>query len=100
MPSSNLIEIRNLSFRRSDSRWIFRDVDMNIERNKITAIMGPSGCGKTTLLKLISGQLQPDAGTVQVDGIDVASLDRTGLLALRRRMGMLFQSGALFTDLS
>lgn len=100
MPSSNWIEIRNLSFRRSASRWIFRDVDMNIERNKITAIMGPSGCGKTTLLKLISGQLQPDAGTVKVDGIDVASLDRSGLLSLRRRMGMLFQSGALFTDLS
>lgn len=100
MPSSNWIEIRNLSFRRSASRWIFRDVDMNIERNKITAIMGPSGCGKTTLLKLISGQLQADSGSVMVDGIDVASLDRSGLLALRRRMGMLFQSGALFTDLS
>lgn len=100
MPSSNWIEIRNLSFRRSISRWIFRDVDMNIERNKITAIMGPSGCGKTTLLKLISGQLQPEKGSVRVDGIDVASLDRAGLLALRRRMGMLFQSGALFTDLS
>ncbi len=100
MPSSNWIEIRNLSFRRSPSRWIFRDVDMNIERNKITAIMGPSGCGKTTLLKLISGLLQPDSGTVRVDGVDVASLDRTGLMALRRRMGMLFQSGALFTDLS
>jgi phospholipid/cholesterol/gamma-HCH transport system ATP-binding protein len=89
MPSSNWIEVRNLSFRRA-SRWIFRDVDMNIERNKITAIMGPSGCGKTTLLKLISGLLPPDSGT----------LDRTGLFALRRRMGMLFQSGALFTDLS
>lgn len=100
MPSSNWIEIRNLSFRRSASRWIFRDVNMNIARNKITAIMGPSGCGKTTLLKLISGQLQPETGTVQVDGIDVAALDRSGLLALRRRMGMLFQSGALFTDLS
>ena len=100
MPSANWIEISNLSFRRSASRWIFRDVDMKIERNKITAIMGPSGCGKTTLLKLISGQLQPETGTVRVDGTDVASLDRTGLLALRRRMGMLFQSGALFTDLS
>lgn len=100
MPSSNLIEIRNLSFRRSATRWIFRDVDMNIERHKITAIMGPSGCGKTTLLKLISGQLRPESGSVSVDGVNVSQLDRSGLLALRRRMGMLFQSGALFTDLS
>jgi phospholipid/cholesterol/gamma-HCH transport system ATP-binding protein len=100
MASSNWIEIRNLSFRRSDSRWIFKNVDMNIERNKVTAIMGPSGCGKTTLLKLISGQLKPDSGTVVVDGIDVSTLDRNGLLALRRRMGLLFQNGALFTDLS
>lgn len=100
MPSSNWIEVRNLSFRRSASRWIFRNVDMNIERNKITAIMGPSGCGKTTLLKLISGLLQPESGTVRADGIDVSSLDRAGLFALRRRMGMLFQNGALFTDLS
>lgn len=99
-PSSNWIEIRNLNFRRSTSRWIFKDVNMDIERNKITAIMGPSGCGKTTLLKLISGQLQPEKGMVRVDGIEVAMLDRQGLLSLRRRMGMLFQSGALFTDLS
>ncbi|MBC6904995.1 ATP-binding cassette domain-containing protein [Saccharophagus sp. K07] len=98
--SSNWIEIRNLSYRRSESRWIFKDVDMNIERNKITAIMGPSGCGKTTLLKLISGQLKPDQGTVMVDGVNVSALDRDGLLALRRRMGLLFQNGALFTDLS
>lgn len=100
MPSPNWIEIRNLSYRRAPSRWIFKDVDMDIPRNKITAIMGPSGCGKTTLLKLISGQLQPEQGTVRVDGIEVADLDRQGLLALRKRMGMLFQSGALFTDLS
>jgi phospholipid/cholesterol/gamma-HCH transport system ATP-binding protein len=101
MPAStNWIEIRNLTFRRSPTRWIFKDVNMNIERNKVTAIMGPSGCGKTTLLKLISGQLQPETGSIRVDGLEVNQLDRQGLLALRRRMGMLFQSGALFTDLS
>jgi phospholipid/cholesterol/gamma-HCH transport system ATP-binding protein len=100
MSSTNLIEIRNLSFRRDASRWIFQNVDMDIPRNKITAIMGPSGCGKTTLLKLIGGQLHADEGSVLVDGMDVSRLDRNGLFALRQRMGMLFQSGALFTDLS
>src|SRR5687768_10669515 len=99
MPSTHLIEIRNLSFRRGE-RWIFKNVDMDIPRNKITAIMGPSGCGKTTLLKLIGGQLRAEQGSVRVDGMEVSQLDRGGLFALRQRMGMLFQSGALFTDLS
>lgn len=99
MSSSNLIEVRNLSFRRGE-RWIFKNVDMDIPRNKITAIMGPSGCGKTTLLKLIGGQLRADEGSVRVDSMEVSALDRVGLFALRQRMGMLFQSGALFTDLS
>lgn len=99
MPSTHLIEIRNLSFRRGD-RWIFQNVDMDIPRNKITAIMGPSGCGKTTLLKLIGGQLRADEGSVRVDDMEVSQLGREGLFALRQRMGMLFQSGALFTDLS
>ena len=80
---------------------IFDNIDMDIERGKVTAIMGPSGTGKTTLLKLIGGQLRPDAGTVHVDGENIHTLSPAALYDLRRRtMGMLFQSGALLTDLS
>lgn len=80
---------------------IFDNIDMDIERGKVTAIMGPSGTGKTTLLKLIGGQLRPDSGSVHVDGENVHKLSQSALYALRRRtMGMLFQSGALLTDLS
>jgi phospholipid/cholesterol/gamma-HCH transport system ATP-binding protein len=78
---------------------IFRGLDIGIRRGAVTAIMGPSGTGKTTLLRLITGQLRPDAGRVVVDGLDVARLGRRELYALRRRMGMLFQNGALLTDL-
>lgn len=94
-----LVEIRNLTFRRG-RRVIFDDIDLAIPRGKITAVMGPSGTGKTTLLRLIGGQLRPAAGSVRVDGVSVPDLGRTALYALRRRMGMLFQSGALLTDLS
>ena len=73
---------------------------MNFERGKITAIMGPSGTGKTTLLKLIGGQLQPNKGSVMVDGCNVHRLRRSELFNLRKRIGMLFQSGALLTDMS
>jgi len=73
---------------------------MTIPKGKITTIMGPSGTGKTTLLKLIGGQLKPSAGTIEVDGQNVPRLSRSALYALRKRMGMLFQSGALLTDLS
>jgi phospholipid/cholesterol/gamma-HCH transport system ATP-binding protein len=78
---------------------VFRGLDISIGRGDVTAIMGPSGTGKTTLLRLITGQLRADAGTVVVDGQDVANLDRRGLYVLRRRIGMLFQNGALLTDL-
>ncbi len=94
-----LIEIHNLTFSRG-SRLIFDRVSLSIPRGKITGIMGPSGTGKTTLLKLIGGQLRPDAGEVWVDGQNVHSLSRSALFALRKRMGMLFQHGALLTDLS
>jgi phospholipid/cholesterol/gamma-HCH transport system ATP-binding protein len=93
------VRIRGLHFSRGD-RPIFDGVDLDIHRGQVTAVMGPSGTGKTTLLKLISGQLRPDAGTVEVDGQDVHRLSRGDLYRLRTRMGMLFQSGALLTDLS
>jgi len=82
-----------------DGKAIFRGLDIAIRRGAITAIMGPSGTGKTTLLRLITGQLRADAGRVLVDGRDMASLSRRELYAARRRMGMLFQNGALMTDL-
>lgn len=100
MPSNEaFVRIRHVSFSRED-RVIFDHVDLDIPRGKITGIMGPSGCGKTTLLRLIGGQLKPDAGEVWVDGKNIPTLNRRDLFEIRSRMGMLFQSGALFTDLS
>ncbi len=94
-----LIQIRNLHFSRGGKN-IFNGIDMEIHGGRITAVMGPSGTGKTTLLKLIGGQLMPDQGEIIVDGQNVHQLNRSGLYALRKKMGMLFQSGALLTDLS
>ena len=82
-----------------DHKPVFRGLDVEIRRGEVTAIMGPSGTGKTTLLRLITGQIRADAGTVEVDGQDVGRLGRRDLYALRRRMGMLFQNGALLTDI-
>ncbi len=79
---------------------IFDDIDMDIARGEVTTIMGPSGTGKTTLLRLIGGQLRPDSGSIRVDGEEVTTLSRRALYQLRKRMGMLFQSGALLTDMS
>jgi phospholipid/cholesterol/gamma-HCH transport system ATP-binding protein len=93
-----LIKIRNLRFARGN-RWIFDDVNLDIPRGQITAIMGPSGTGKTTLLRLIGGQLKPHAGTLEVDSLNVPTLSLKELYTLRKRMGMLFQSGALLTDI-
>ena len=94
-----LVRIRGLCFSRGERR-IFDGIDIDIRRGTVTAIMGPSGTGKTTLLKLISGQLRPDSGTVEVDGSNVQALNRRELYRLRTRMGMLFQSGALLTGLN
>ena len=94
-----LIEVKNLSFNRGE-RVIYDNVNLQIRRGQITAIMGPSGTGKTTLLRLIGGQLSPDSGQVLLEGKNIASMSRSDLFAARARMGMLFQSGALFTDMT
>jgi len=94
-----LVHIRGLRFERGD-RAIFDGLDLDIPRQGVTVILGPSGTGKTTLLKLIGGQLRPQAGTIRVDGQEVTKLRTGALYELRKRMGMLFQSGALFTHLS
>ncbi|MEM8766761.1 MAG: ATP-binding cassette domain-containing protein [Pseudomonadota bacterium] len=95
----NLIEIRDLVFRRGE-RLIFDGLSMTVPRGQITALMGPSGCGKTTLLRIIGGQLKPEAGQVLLRGEDVTRASRGELLELRKDIGMLFQSSALFTDMS
>jgi phospholipid/cholesterol/gamma-HCH transport system ATP-binding protein len=95
----NLIEVRNLRFQFCE-RWIFNDIDIDIPRGKITAIMGPSGTGKTTLLRLIGGQLYPASGSINLNDKNIPKLNRADLFTMRREIGMLFQSGALFTDLN
>ena len=97
--SDPLVRIRGLRFA-FGPRVIFDGADFDIARGKVTAVMGPSGIGKTTLLRLIGGEFKPQAGTIEVDGIAVPQLDRRSLFALRRRMGMMFQFGALLTDLT
>ncbi len=94
-----LIRIRDLHYAHGD-RPIFTGINLDIQRGQITAIMGPSGTGKTTLLKLITGLLTPDTGSIQIDGQPIHQLTTAQLYRLRMRMGMLFQSGALLTDLS
>jgi len=98
--ADNLIEISGVGYSYDHRRTILTGIDMVIPRGKVVAIMGISGSGKTTLLRLIGGQLKPTQGTVKVDGEFTHELDRDGLYRMRRRMGMLFQFGALFTDLS
>jgi phospholipid/cholesterol/gamma-HCH transport system ATP-binding protein len=97
--TSALVECRNLSFG-YETRRILDDVSFTVPRGKVTALMGASGGGKTTVLRLIGGQVRPQAGELLLDGENIAALDSDGLYRIRRRMGMLFQFGALFTDLS
>jgi phospholipid/cholesterol/gamma-HCH transport system ATP-binding protein len=97
--TDNIVEIDNLSFS-YNNRQLHKGINMKFPRGKVVAIMGGSGSGKTTLLRLIGGQLTPTHGQVRVDGKVVHEQDRAGIYALRRKMGMLFQFGALFTDLS
>jgi phospholipid/cholesterol/gamma-HCH transport system ATP-binding protein len=93
-----VVEVRDVHYA-IGGRAIFAGLDLTVPRGRITAIMGPSGGGKTTLLKLITGQVFADRGSVRVFGQDVATLDRRALYALRQRLGLLFQSGALLTDM-
>lgn len=92
------VELQGVSFRRG-TRTIFDQVDIRIPRGKVTGIMGPSGCGKTTLLRLIAAELRPAQGKVLVNGVNLPELSRDALFDMRKQMGVLFQSGALFTDL-
>jgi phospholipid/cholesterol/gamma-HCH transport system ATP-binding protein len=94
-----LVEIRDVFFSRGE-RLILKGISLPIRRGEVTAIMGGSGCGKTTLLNLIGGRIKPDRGTITVDGESVPDLNTKDLFELRKRMGMLFQTGALLTDLS
>ncbi len=94
-----VVRVRGMSFARGN-RKIFDGIDLDLRRGKVTAIMGPSGTGKTTLLKLIGGQLRPQEGTIEINGEDVHQLSRRDLFALRKHLGMLFQSGALLTDMN
>ena len=99
MSDANLIEINDLVFGYG-KRTVLKGINMTVPRGKVVALMGGSGCGKTTLLRLIGGQLKPLTGRVKVAGQVMHELDHDGLYAMRRRMGMLFQFGALFTDMS
>ena len=100
MQQPQIVEIRDVSFGYDAARPVLRDIDLEIPRGAVVGIMGQSGCGKTTLLRMIMGALRPSAGTLRVLGRDTAGLGREALYAMRREMGMLFQFGALFTDLS
>ncbi|UPQ87711.1 phospholipid ABC transporter ATP-binding protein MlaF [Vibrio sinaloensis] len=99
MEYEDLVTVKQLTFSRGD-RKIFDDVSLRMPKGKVTAIMGPSGIGKTTLLRLIGGQLYPEHGEIWFDGNNIPSLSRSKLYQERKKMSMLFQSGALFTDLS
>ena len=96
----NAVELAGVTFGYDRRRPVLKGIDMRIPRGKVVAIMGASGSGKTTILRLIGGSLRPQSGRIVVAGQSVPDLDRDGLYALRRRLGMLFQFGALFTDLT
>ena len=99
MTADHVVEIRDLAFSYGPHE-IFKSVNLAIPRGKVIGIMGASGCGKSTLLRLIGAQLRPARGTVHVLGQNIHELDRDALYRLRRKMGMQFQQGGLFTDLS
>ncbi len=96
--TDNIVEIRDVHYS-VGSRAIFSGLNLSIPRGRITAVMGPSGTGKTTLLRLMTGQIRPDSGQILFDGVDISQLSTKELYELRLRMGMLFQNGALLTDM-
>lgn len=96
---TNLVELKDLTFAHGTHR-VYDGLSLNVPKGKMVAVMGPSGIGKTTLLRLIGGQLKPASGSIKVAGEEVPQLKRDALYQLRKRMSMLFQSGALFTDMS
>lgn len=100
MQQSPIVEIERVSFGYDAARPVLRDVSVSIPRGSVVGIMGQSGCGKTTLLRIIAAAYLPSAGTARVLGKVSSGLDRAGLFAMRRKMGMLFQFGALFTDMT
>ena len=97
--SSSIVEMRHVTFGYSE-RVILHDVTLRVPHGKVTALIGPMGAGKTTVLRLVGGQYQPQSGEVLFEGQDAAQMDQVQLYAMRRRMGMLFQFGALFADIS
>ena len=100
MSNENVVEIENLSFSYSSGRQVLSKINLQIPRGRVIGIMGQSGCGKTTLLRMIGGALKPSQGEVRVFGQAISQLDQERIYAMRRRMSMLFQFGALFTDMS
>ena len=100
MSNDNVVEIENLSFSYSSGRQVLSKINLQIPRGRVIGIMGQSGCGKTTLLRMIGGALKPSQGEVRVFGQAISQLDQERIYAMRRRMSMLFQFGALFTDMS
>src|SRR4051812_913339 len=96
--TDNIVEIRDVHYS-VGNRAIFSGLNLSIPRGRITAVMGPSGTGKTTLLRLMTGQIRPDRGQILFDGVDISQLSTNELYQLRLRMGMLFQNGALLTDM-
>jgi phospholipid/cholesterol/gamma-HCH transport system ATP-binding protein len=100
LAATPIVEIDRVSFGYDPARPVLHSVNLRIEPGSVVGIMGQSGCGKTTLLRIIAGWLKATGGTTRVLGQDLAGLDGAGIFALRRRMGMLFQFGALFTDMT
>lgn len=99
MSEKAYVEVKNVTFSRGD-KVIYDDINLTIPKGKVIAVMGPSGIGKTTLLRLIAGQIKPDGGEIIVDGENIPALKRSALYEARKKMSMLFQSGALFSEMS